>query len=480
MKRAALLLTLLTLMAPVPAPAAGVVVNELSAPGTSGLIRVVAIAADKKGVYRTQHGDPNDPAQDPARTVGDVPRIEDGGPGCSAAATSDCFRTLATNEAAVNPSAADGHAHYHAGDTAIVVSDVSLFRTGDTITIGTTTCNMARLGMTCERYLPGFGMVREQPTGEIVAIEGGDIGPGAHGPGVLRLSHPLAFDHGPGEQVVKLPTVYPGQDMRVDVPNGALLIGAAAPLHVRATFVPPQGSRFPWDPDFRRPLAKTGSKTVFEQIVHGPDGVTSFWLPREITSTTTTGRTFSIDGTDSWYTVEIVARDGAGRVVQDGVLRFKTNPLAIPFVDADPQRVFPGNAVQIAGRVRDGFSAATLARRVEDIDVSVVVQKPRGSQSFKASSCYDSEPSADDICGGDALGATPNMHGNFVVRMGGSRCNEENLGICMRGDVYGRMGDTQDRGTYTVTATVRGVTPAVRATTTFRVAWPDPLDGVVP
>ena len=477
-----LALASLPVVAPLqPAAAAGVVVGDLSATGTSGAIRIVSIAADKTGAYRTQRGDPNDLAHDPSRTVGDVARVEDGGPGCSPIEPArDCFRTLAINEEAINPSAADGDAHYHAGDTAIIVTDTKMFRAGDTIMIGSPNCNFARLGMTCERYLPSFGMVREQPAGEIVAIEGGDLGPSVHGPGVLRLSHPLAFDHDPGEQVVKLPTVYPGQDMRVDVPNAALLADHAAPLHVRATFVPPQGSRFPWDADFRRPLAAAYSKTVFAQVVHGADGITSFWLPREITYTTTVGRTFSIDGDDSWYTIEIVARDGAGRVAADGVLRFKTNPLAIPVLSADPARVVPGNAVQITGWVRDGFSPATLSRRVEDLDVNVVVAKPRGSQSFKASSCYDSEPGADDICGGDVLGATPNMHGNFSVRMGGSKCNEENLGVCMRGDVTGRMGDTEDRGTYTVTATLRGVTPPVRATTTFRVAWPDPLDGIVP
>lgn len=461
--------------------AGGVAVGELSAPGTSGAIRVVPIAADKTGRYRSQTGDPSDIAQNPSRTVGDVPRIEDGGPGCSPAEPSkDCFRTLAANEESVNASAADGHAHYHAGDTSIIVTDTKHFRAGDTIMIGSPHCNYARLGMTCERYIPGFGMQREQPTGEIVAIEGGDLGPAVHGPGVLRLSHPLAFDHLPGEQVVKLPTVYPGQDMRIDIPNQAILGVHVAPLYVTATFIPPQASRFPWDADFRRPLAAAYSKTVFVQSVHGPDLTTSFWLPREITYTTTTGRTFDIGSDDDWYTVEIVARDESGRIRNDGILRFKTNPLAIPFMTTDPKRVFPGNAVQITGWVRDAFSPATLSRRVEDIDVNVVVAKPRGSQSFKASSCYDSEPGPDDICGGDVYGATPNNHGNFNVRMGGSRCNEENLGICMRGNVYDRMGDTQDRGTYTVTATIRGVVPAVRATTTFRVAWPDPLDGVVP
>lgn len=465
-----------------PAVAAGgIVVGNLSAPGTSGAIRVVAVAADKTGRYHTQTGDPSDAAQNPSRTVGDVPRVEDGGPGCAPAQpATDCFRTLAINDPTVNASAGDGTGLYRAGDTAIIVTDTKMFRPGDTIMIGSPHCNYARLGMTCERYLPGFGMIREQPTGEVVAVEGGDLGPGAFGPGVLRLSHPLTFDHHPGEQVVKLPTVYPGQDMRVDVPNRVLLGSHPAPLRVRATFIPPHGSRFPWDADFRRPLAAAYSKTVFEQIVHGPDGTTSFWLPREITYTTTVGRAFSIDSDDSWYTIEIVARDGAGRVVQDGIVRFKTNPLAIPFMTADPQRVFPGNAVQITGWVRDAFSPATMSRRVEDIDVNVVVSKPRGSQSFKASSCYDSEPGPDDICGGDVFGSTPDNHGNFNVRMGGTRCNEENLGICMRGNIYDRMGDTQDRGTYTVNATVRGVTPAVRGTTTFRVAWPDPLDGVVP
>ncbi|HVL90050.1 MAG TPA: hypothetical protein VM841_07435 [Actinomycetota bacterium] len=483
LRAVALLLALagLPALAPLaPASAAGITVGGLSEPGTSGAIRVLSIAADKRGVYRPQTGDPNDRSQDPSRTVGDVPSIGDGGPGCAPVISTDCFRSLAVNEASVNASATDGHAHYHAGDTSIVVTEVKHFRAGDTIMIGSPHCNYARLGLTCERYLPGFGMVREQPTGEIVAIEGGDVGPSVHGPGVLRLSHPLAFDHRPGEQVVKLPTVYPGHDLRIDVPNAALLGSHPPPLHVRATFIPPQGSRIPWDAGFRRPLARATSKTVFEQIVHGPDGTTSFWMPREITYTTTAGRTFSIDTEDSWYTIEIVARDGGGRVVQDGVARFKTNPLAIPFMTTDPQRVFPGNAVQITGWVRDGFSPATMSRRVEDIDVNVVVTKPRGSQSFKASSCYDSEPGPDDICGGDPFGATPNQHGNFNVRMGGTRCNEENLGICMRGNIYDRMGDTQDRGTYTVTATVRGVTPAVRAVTTFRVAWPDPLDGVVP
>lgn len=43
------------------------------------------------------------------------------------------------------------------------------------------------------------------------------------------------------------------------------------------------------------------------------------------------------------------------------------------------------------------------------------------------------------------FGATPNNHGNFNVRMGGTRCNGENLGICMRGNIYDLAGPARRR-----------------------------------
>lgn len=474
---AACLALALALLPPAePASAAGGVVrNGLTKPGTSGVLRVVAVAADRYGVWSVQHGDPYDRQQDQARTVGDrePPPPAGAGPACADnPAPTDCYRALGVNHPDANPSAADGHAHHHAGDSAIVVGEVSGFLAGDTILVGSPYCNMPRLGMTCARWVPGFGYVEEQPAGEIAHIT--SITGSGHGPGILRLHEPLAADHRPGEQVVKLPTVYLGQDMQVAVSNEALFDTDPVPfgpLTVRATLVPPQGRRSPWDPAVRRSLAVLGTKTVYEQQVEGPGGVTTFFVPREITAHATVGRTFDLRTDDSWYTVEVVARDPSGHVVQDGALRFKINPIAIASLVADPSRILPFDRVLATGLLRDASSPAALARRVENVDVDVVVRKPRGTRSFRVRSCYDYDASAADICGADPFLGQGNMHGNFFVQIGGTACNSRNPGHCTNPSRATRgMTDTQDAGQYRVEARVRRVVPAVLAATTFDVA----------
>lgn len=518
-KRPLLALTALAAMIAVTGgvvPASAVSHNNLSFPGTTGKIRVHSVFQDRTGVTVQQRGDQNDATTNPNRTVGDVPSNPSNiytSP-CTPAPT-DCLRTLGVNDPAVNPSASDGHAHYHTGDTKIIVNEVAGFRKGDSVMIGSPYCNHAFLGMTCKKFVPGFGIVDEQPTGEVVQVTGGDVAIGDHGVGVLELSGagltndvcptpaPLApCAHLEGTQIYKLSTLYSGQQMRVDIPHVDLLdcdilLTTCSPndVTVTADFIPPQGSH---DPSFpRRPLAlnrdiPNGPFAAEVPATCGPTpcgaGYFSFYIPKEITGTATIGNTFNVNKTDTWYTVEVKAVDSTdGHIVADGVVRFKLTPATINDLKAEnPTRpgasdFFPTESVEITGAVRDNSSAAALYRPVEDVIVDVDVTNPGGgTSSYQVTSCVDTDPTAGDVCGGNVFRSQPNQHGRFLVTYGGpnglylafnpetATCNGGLFGCVPQ--VIGGMMDTFDTGTYDVLATLRGYNPTVSASTTFDVA----------
>ncbi|HVL90052.1 MAG TPA: hypothetical protein VM841_07445 [Actinomycetota bacterium] len=517
-KRPLLALTALAAMIAVTGgvvPAAAVTHNNLSFPGTTGKIRVHSIFQDNLGATKQQVGDTKDPTTNPNRTVGDVPVNVSNqfNTACTPAAT-DCLRTLAVNDPAVNISAADGHAHYHTGDTKIIVNQVAGFRRGDSVMIGSPYCNHAFLGLTCKKFVPGFGIVDEQPTGEVVQVVGGDIAPGNHGVGVLELGGagltndvcptpaPLApCAHLEGTQVYKLPTLYQGQQMRVDIPHADLLdcdilLTTCNPndVTVTADFLPPQGSHDPAFP--RRPLAlnrdnPNGPFAAEVPATCGPTpcgaGYFSFFIPKEITGTATIGNTFNVNKTDTWYTVEVKAIDSTdGHLVADGIVRFKLTPAALVELKAEnPTRpgvtkFFPTESVEITGAVRDNSSAAALYRPVEDVIVDVAVTKPNGStRRYQVTSCVNTAPAgATDSCGGNVFRSQPNGHGKFLVTFGGPSglhlgsnptCNPSSITTCLSRVVNGML-DTSDTGTYDVLATLRGYRPTVSASTTFDVA----------
>jgi len=517
-KRPLLALTALAAMIAVTGtvvPAGAVAHNNLSFPGTSGKIRVHSIFQDRTGATLQQKGDQNDATTNPNRTVGDVPLnpSNESNTPCTPA-PADCLRTLGVNDPAVNPSASDGHAHYHTGDTSIIVNEVAGFKKGDSVMIGSPYCNFAFLGLTCKKFIPGFGIVDEQPTGEIVTVVGGNVAPGDHGVGVLELGGagltndvcptpaPLApCAHLEGTQLTKLPTLYQGQQMRVDIPHVDLLdcdilLTTCNPndVVVTADFTPPQGSH---DPSFpSRPLAlnRDDANGPFAALVFaacGPapcgSGYFSFYIPKEITGNATIGSTFNVNKTDTWYTVEVKALDATdGHVVADGVVRFKLNPASIVDLKAEnPRRpgvstFFPTESVEITGAVRDNSSPASLYRPVEDVIVDVDVTRPDGSTTrYPVTSCVDTDPTPGDVCGGNIFRSQPNGHGKFLVTFGGpsglflalnpqtATCNS---GIECPFVVVGSMLDTFDTGTYDVLATLRNYDPVVSAPTTFDVA----------
>ena len=496
-------------------PAGAVAHNNLSFPGTSGKIRVHSVYQDRTGLTAQQRGDQNDASTNPNRTVGDVPALPTNiytSP--CIPAPSDCLRTLGINDPAVNPSAADGHAHYHTGDLSVIVNEVAGFKKGDTVMIGSPYCNFAFLGNTCKKFIPGFGIVNEQPGGQVATVVGGDVAPGDHGVGVLELGGagltntvcPTPAPLAPcsaleGTQIYKLSTLYQGQQMRVDISHTDLLdcdilLTTCSPndVAVTADFLPPQGSH---DTSFpRRPLAlnRDNPNGPFSAVVDdlcGPTpcgaGYFSFYIPKDITGTATIGSTFNVETTDTWYTVEVTARDVTdGHIVADGVVRFKLNPSSIVDLKAEnPTRpgssdFFPTESVEITGAVRDNSSAAALYRPVEDVVVDVDVTNPGGgTSSYQVTSCADTDPTSADVCGGNIFRSQPNGHGKFLVTYGGPNglfvdfdpmtltCNG---GIACPLDVLFGMLDTFDTGTYDVLATLRGYSPSVSASTTFDVS----------
>ncbi len=492
-------------------PARAVSHNNLSAPGTTGKIRVRPQFQDRTGATKLQAGDPKDASTNPNRTVGDVPKLPgDLNPSPCTPAPADCLRLAGNNDAAVNASAADGHTHYHVGDTTLIVNEVAGFRAGDTIQIGSPHCNYVSLGLTCKKFIPGFGLVNEQPTGEVATVVGGHVGIDDHGVGVLELASGLTLEHIEGSQIVKLATGYQGQQFRVDIPqvdllNCDLLFSTCNTnsVEVRAWFLPPQGSH---DPAFaRRPLFLNRDGKSFSALVPAACGIPggcgagffSFYIPKEITGTGTIGKTFSVDTPDTWYTVIVTATDVVtGGLVADGVQRFKLNPAAITELKAvaDPRsgrtEAFPMESIEITGAVRDNTSAIGLARRpAEDIIVDVKVTQPSGSSStFQTNSCVDTDPTPADVCGGGLLGENPDGHGKFIITYGGPQgvflslgltttgpksptCNDESslFGLIPCAGAVFTMMDTFDTGTYDVLASLRGYKPAATASTSFDV-----------
>lgn len=524
----ACLAALIASMAVVPAQA--VVHNNLSMSGTTGRIRVRPIFQERTGATQLQRGDQRNVVTNPNRTVGDVPEVKGGQfPSFCDPAPADCLRLIAPNDPTVNPSAADGHAHYHTGDKFLIVNEVAGFRRGDTIRIGSAYCNFPTLGPTCKKFIPGFGLVDEQPLGEDAHVVGGDTNPGDRGVGVLELRDglantvcPTASLYGPcayeaGTVVAKLPTLYQGQQFRVDINHTDLLdcdTTAFPPIScnpndvaVSATFLPPQGSH---DPSFpSRPLAlnRDNPNGPFAAVVPaacGPAscgaGHFSFYIPKEITGTATIGRGFNVNTPDTWYTVEVTARDTiTNAIVADGVVRFKLNTVAIFDLKAEnPQSpgdntFFPTESVEITGGLRDNTSAPAFAGRpVEDVIADVTVTRPDGSTaSYEVTSCVDTDPTPADQCGGNIFRSQPDGHGKFMVTFGGPQgvfvntgipgiitttgpksttCNDEQTFIIIPcvGALF-TMTDTLDTGTYDVEVSLRGYIPEVTATTTFDV-----------
>lgn len=467
--------------------------HSLTPPGTIGVIRVAPVMRLLTGAIAPVGGDPRVPASDPNRTVGDAPPPP-AGPGCAdVPAPRECFRSLGVNDRRLNPSAADGHTHYHAGDTVLVVDEIKGFELGDAIVIGSPYCNAEWLGETCRRYAPGQGFVSEQPTGETAVVVGGDAGTGVEGPGILRLATGLARDHLEGEQVVKLATSFVGQQLLVSIPNAALLADSPDPVTVRAELIPPQGSNRKEHP--RYALAVGPDRPAeFATVVTAPNGSASFWIPEEMTGTQTIGPTFDADTPDTWYTVVVTATDDAGRVVARGGARFKLNAaFFLAFARDSNSTVRPQGAVRLFGVLRDNTPAATN-RATDAVLVEILVRRPDGSvKRLMTRSCHDSDPGPKDRCGGDEAGYSATHHGEFMVGYGGRKgtllahrppivgplpsplnrlhgnddCSPQ-PGTCTDGYLTSGM-DTFQPGTYHVTARVFRSQPPIEATLTFRV-----------
>lgn len=471
----------------VPASAGAAVQNTLSQLGTQGLIRARSVFQDATGATVLQQGVPTQSSTNPNRTVGDnVAKAPFDQPGP---------RFLGNN-----PFAGDGHTHYHGGDWRILINDTRNFVVGDTILIGSPYCNFQVRSLNC---------AGEQPSGQVVHIVGGDLG-NAFG-GVVEITPPLTTIpecqtlYGPcavleGVQVAKTPTVYQGQQLRVDIAHSDLLWGGPNPVAVTADFIPPQGSNDPSYP--RRPLTLNRETGATSAIVSSAcpcgGGFFSFYIPKEIFVTATIGSTFNTGLGHTWYTIVVKAVDTVtGTVRSDGVLRFKPNRVAI--VDFAPSKtdIFPTESVDLRGKLRDNSSAAGLTRLpVEDVIVDVTVTKPGGrTSSYQTTSCVDTDPTPVDRCGSSVF-STENGHGGFQIRYGGAQglfvgvpnipsstlnCSGQviltqpntypnllNVPGCASAAALSTV-DTLNPGTYSVLATLRGFNPAVAASTTFDV-----------
>lgn len=498
--RAALALcavTLAVLGGVVPARAIGALqVNNLSSLGTQGEIRARSIFQDGTGASVLQTGVPTDPRTNPNRTIGDAVAVAP-------------FNTPGPRFLGNNPFAGDGHTHYHAGDTQLFVNDVTGFALGDTLLVGSPNCNFAFRSLNCKSSVPP---ANEQPYGQIVHVVGGDIG--QIGSGLLQITPPLTgapqcatdYAFGPcamieGVQVTKTPTVYQGQQLRIDIAHAALVNGSANPVAVTADFVPPQGSNDPSYP--RRPLTlnrdTASTSAIVSNVCPCGSGFFSFYVPKEIFVTQTIGNTFNTELGHTWYQIIVTARDTVTNTVRaDGVLRFKPNPVAITEFSPHRDPIEVTEAVDLRGRLRDNSSAAGLTRLpVEDVIVDVVVTKPSGVQSaYQTTSCVDTDPGPNDRCGSDPFGTQPHGHGAFQIRVGGlqglfigipgigqSTLNCSGQVILANPSTYSRLLnvpgcviapilsalDTLEPGTYDALATLRGFNPPVARATTFDV-----------
>ncbi|HVL90051.1 MAG TPA: hypothetical protein VM841_07440 [Actinomycetota bacterium] len=451
-----------------PASSPAFAERDLTPPGEIGAVRIRPVAVRPDGSMGLIHGDPKFTFTDPNRTVGDVEPPWPAGAGVPCTDPSmpdDCARTLASNEPDVNPSAGDGHTHTHTGDRWIIVNEIHGFARGDTIMIGSPSCDFGALGFTCRKYRPGFGIQSAQPNGEIAYVTGGDAGKGLRGPGLLRLRDGLLHSHPEGTRIVKLPTAYTGQQLHVVVPHEALLGSGLEPVTVTATLIPPAASRDPAGDRLRLPVDHSHLDR-YERIVSSPAGDAIFYVPRSMTGVATIGRGFDIATEDTWYAVEIVSRDATGRPVAYGIARFKLNPVMMRDLRIDRTRIPPTYPVAIEGSLRDASSPEAANRPVEDATVEVMVTKPDGTKKgFYANACTDNDPGPRTVCGGDEVGYQPRHYGAFKIHVGGMRgfqargqfqfcrpCMERNLNSAM---------DTAQQGTYRAIVSVYHVSPFV-------------------
>ena len=91
--------------------------NNLSSLGTQGEIRARSVFQDGTGATVLQAGVPTDPKTNPNRTIGDA----------VAAVATPALNTPGPRLLGNNPFAGDGHTHYHAGDTRLLINDVTGF-----------------------------------------------------------------------------------------------------------------------------------------------------------------------------------------------------------------------------------------------------------------------------------------------------------------------------------------------------------------
>lgn len=453
-------------------------VNNLSQPGTTGAVRVrpiTPVSPNNTAGFAYNVGD-GSAKQNPNRTVGDVPVIAANQ--CTVVAPGvDCFRLLGFN-GPFQP-AWDGHTHYHPGQTKVVVNERKFFQKGDTILIGSPYCNLAFLGHTCKRVVDGV-LFDEQPVGEINYIVAG-VGTGIVGPGVIDLAFPLlphakdingidiAFTE--GTQVTKLPTVYPGQLLRVEVSDLALLNGfnfaqdnfgpGGAPgadlvpdyqgVDVTAELIPPGCDA--GDEDCRRLLSHKVNPQTMQDLHHfvasADSGITGWVVPQAVSGVGTIGRSFDSNTPDTWYTVEITAKlvdqDGFIRdqIVSDGVARWKPNPIDFDVMDCandglggpddddlctSPKVQLPGGRVDIRGRVVDNSNASARDRRVENVLVKTVVTDPDGgTTTLRTNTCFDVDGNPNNTQDNCSVRfptkpKAENHHGEFQATVGAGQC----------------------------------------------------------
>jgi hypothetical protein len=404
-------------------------VNNLSQPGTTGDIRVRPITPGGPQGFHYNIGD-GSPKQNPNRTVGDVPVVAANA--CTSVAPGqDCFRVLGVN-GPFQP-AWDGHTHYHPGQTKVVINERKMFQKGDTILIGSQYCNHAFLGYTCKRVVDGV-LFDEQPVGEVNYIVAG-VGTGISGPGVIDLAFPM-LAHGKdingidiafteGTQVTKLPTVYPGQLLRVEVskedlkngfdftqdnfgPGGVPSVGEdtrtgpgcpTTPatqfpdlaedkpgsgdcipdykgVDVTAELIPPGCD--PGDEDCRRLLSHKGNPQTVQDFHHfvGPSdsGINGWTVPQNISGVGTIGRSYDSNTPDTWYTVEIIAhlvdQDGFIReqIVSDGLLRWKPNSIDFDIIDCANDGIGGADDDDLCARPKTQFPGGRVDLRGRVVD----------------------------------------------------------------------------------------------------------------
>jgi hypothetical protein len=481
-KRASALLVLGTLVAslagiaPSHAQVPGVTLNNLTPFGVNALgsIRVKPVAVVGSGLQPLT-GD-GSVKQNPNRVLGDVATDCPG---------VDC-RLLGFN-GSFQP-AWDAHTHYHAGNTRIRITIGAAFLKGDTILIGSPNCNYPFQGLACGT---------EQAQGEVDYITA--ITPEGGGSIIADLAFPLAIDHDQGVRVTKYSTPYPGQMLRVEVPDTALNGAGAATVNARAFLLPPGGD--PADEDdyyVLPPIPNVCPTLLCEHLVpNTATGTSYFYVDKTLTALFNVGRTFVANTGDDWYSVLIVADKAAfpNNRVADGYWRFKLNPYSFGSIDCDgnglfestecvsPAVAFPGTSVSIAGRLVDNSSIAARDRNVESVIVDVTITKPGGDTFIKTdTTCWDSNPSTtSDTCGRRPIfgGPTTAHHGEFFVTIGALQClnlGGATPGTCAGSPVnwvladLGHITETIETGTYLVQARPRIVLPIFTLDTQFDVS----------